>query len=96
TEAEAERNLDRLARAFGRFVTIFRAGGRRAVPSTDAEVQARPAIAISGTPDQIVASLRQTLEQTGARRLLVETFSPDEMRLFGREVLPALQRVAVA
>ena len=54
-------------------------------------MQARPGIAIYGTPDQIVASLRQTLEETGARRLLVETFSPEEMRLFASEVLPALQ-----
>jgi len=91
TEAEAEKNLDRLARAFGRFVTIFRAGGRRALPTTDAEVQARPAIAICGTPDQIAASLRQTLEETGARRLLVETFSPQEMRLFAAQVMPGLQ-----
>ena len=91
TEAQAEKNLDRLARAFGRFVTIFRAGGRRALPTTDAEVQARPAIAICGTPEQITDSLRQTLRETGARRVLVETFSPREMRLFARDVLPSLQ-----
>jgi alkanesulfonate monooxygenase SsuD/methylene tetrahydromethanopterin reductase-like flavin-dependent oxidoreductase (luciferase family) len=93
TEEQAERNLDRLAHAFSRFITIFRAGGRR-VPTTDAEVQARPAIAIAGTPEQIVESLRQTLEETGARRLLVETFSPQEMRLFAAEVMPALQGIA--
>jgi alkanesulfonate monooxygenase SsuD/methylene tetrahydromethanopterin reductase-like flavin-dependent oxidoreductase (luciferase family) len=79
-----------MARAFNRFVALFRAGGRP-LPATDAEVQARPAIAICGTPDQITASLWQTLEQTGARRLLVETFSPQEMRLFAAKVLPALQ-----
>jgi alkanesulfonate monooxygenase SsuD/methylene tetrahydromethanopterin reductase-like flavin-dependent oxidoreductase (luciferase family) len=95
TEDGAEKNLDRLARAFGRFITIFRAGGRR-VPTTDAEVQARPAIAICGTPDQIEASLWQTLEETGARRLLVETFSPREMRLFAAEVLPVLQARTIA
>jgi alkanesulfonate monooxygenase SsuD/methylene tetrahydromethanopterin reductase-like flavin-dependent oxidoreductase (luciferase family) len=93
TEAQAEKNLERLARSFGRLITIFRAGGRRALPTTDAEVQARPAIAICGTPGQIATSLRQTLHETGARRLLVETFSPDEMRQFAREVLPALQKV---
>jgi alkanesulfonate monooxygenase SsuD/methylene tetrahydromethanopterin reductase-like flavin-dependent oxidoreductase (luciferase family) len=92
TEAQAEKNLDRLARSFGRFVTIFRAGGRRALPTTDAEVQARPAIAICGTPDQIAASLKQTLDESGARRLLVETFSPQEMRLFASDVLPALHQ----
>jgi alkanesulfonate monooxygenase SsuD/methylene tetrahydromethanopterin reductase-like flavin-dependent oxidoreductase (luciferase family) len=90
TEAQAENNLDLLTRAFSRFIAIFRTGGRR-VPTTDSEVQARPGIAISGTPDQIAASLRQTLEETGARRLLVETFSPQEMRLFATDVLPALQ-----
>ncbi len=95
TEAQAEHNLDRMARAFNRFITIFRTGGRQ-VPTTDAEEQARPGIAISGTPDQIVASLRQTFEQTGARRLLVETFSPQEMRLFATDVLPALQAQALA
>ena len=51
----------------------------------------RPAIAISGTPDQIVAALKQTIDETGARRLLVETFSREEARLFAREVIPALK-----
>jgi hypothetical protein len=32
----------------------------------------------------------ETLEQTGARRLVVESFSLEESRLFAREVLPAL------
>jgi alkanesulfonate monooxygenase SsuD/methylene tetrahydromethanopterin reductase-like flavin-dependent oxidoreductase (luciferase family) len=95
TEAQAEHNMERMGRAFSRFIAFYTAGGRRPLPPTDSEVQARPAIAISGTPDQIVASLRQTLEETGARRLLVETFSPQEMRLFAAEVLPALQRAIV-
>jgi len=59
-------------------------------------VEARPAIAICGTPDQIAASLRQTLKETGARRLLVETFSPDEMRLLATRVLPVLQARSAA
>jgi alkanesulfonate monooxygenase SsuD/methylene tetrahydromethanopterin reductase-like flavin-dependent oxidoreductase (luciferase family) len=96
TEGEAEKNLDRMARAFSRFIAFYVAGGRRPLPTTDSEVQARPGIAIYGTPDQIAASLRQTLEETGARRLLVETFSPEEMRLFASEVLPALQARATS
>jgi alkanesulfonate monooxygenase SsuD/methylene tetrahydromethanopterin reductase-like flavin-dependent oxidoreductase (luciferase family) len=103
TEEQAEANLDRLARAFGHFLTLYHAGGRR-VPETDAEFHVdsaaehgaaappnRPAIAVSGTPDQLVSALRQVMEKTGARRLLVETFSHEEARLFAREVLPALR-----
>jgi alkanesulfonate monooxygenase SsuD/methylene tetrahydromethanopterin reductase-like flavin-dependent oxidoreductase (luciferase family) len=101
TEEQAEANLDRLAGAFGQFLTLYLAGGRRAVPATDAEFHVdeaapkpgRPAIAVSGTPDQIVSSLRQVMESTGARRLLVETFSREEARLFAREVIPALKAV---
>ena len=52
----------------------------------------RPAIAVSGTPDQIVSALQQVMESTGARRLLVETFSREEARLFAREVIPALRQ----
>lgn len=94
TATRAEHNLDRMARAYGRFVSIYTAGGQRAVPETDAEFHLenrRPAIAISGTPDVIVDSLRRTIDETGARRLLVETFSLEEMQLFAREVLPALR-----
>jgi alkanesulfonate monooxygenase SsuD/methylene tetrahydromethanopterin reductase-like flavin-dependent oxidoreductase (luciferase family) len=106
TEEEAEANLDRLARSFGQFLTLYMAGGRRAVPATDAEFHVasaaannsaaakpnRPAIAVSGTPDQIVSALQQVIDATGARRLLVETFSRPETRLFAREVIPALRR----
>ncbi|WP_051580541.1 LLM class flavin-dependent oxidoreductase [Pseudonocardia acaciae] len=98
TPERAERNLDRMTRAYGRFIAVYTAGGLRAVPETDAEFhldnaarKRRPVIAISGTPEEIVRSLRQTVEETGARRLLVETFSSDEMELFAREVLPALR-----
>ena len=52
---------------------------------------ARPAIAVAGTPDQIAETLGRALEETGARRLLVETFSREEMQLFAAEVLPALR-----
>jgi alkanesulfonate monooxygenase SsuD/methylene tetrahydromethanopterin reductase-like flavin-dependent oxidoreductase (luciferase family) len=51
----------------------------------------RPAIAVSGTPDQIVIALQQVIDETGTRRLLVETFSREEARLFAREVIPALK-----
>jgi alkanesulfonate monooxygenase SsuD/methylene tetrahydromethanopterin reductase-like flavin-dependent oxidoreductase (luciferase family) len=86
TEDQAERNLENLARAFGQFVSLYIAGGRRAVPETDGELHVdtgatrtnRPALAISGTPDQIVDTLQHTLDATGARRLLIETFSREE------------------
>jgi alkanesulfonate monooxygenase SsuD/methylene tetrahydromethanopterin reductase-like flavin-dependent oxidoreductase (luciferase family) len=99
TEDQAERNLENLARAFSQFVSLFTAGGRRAVPATDGEFHVdrgaarknRPALAISGTPDQIVDTLQQTLDVTGARRLLIETFSREEARLFAHEVIPALR-----
>jgi len=102
TEQQAEDNLDRLTAAFGQFLTLYLAGGGRRVPATDAEFHAagpagkpsRPAIAVSGTPDQVVSALRQVLAETGARRLLVETFSREEARLFAREVMPALQGIS--
>jgi alkanesulfonate monooxygenase SsuD/methylene tetrahydromethanopterin reductase-like flavin-dependent oxidoreductase (luciferase family) len=58
TEDQAERNLDQLTQAFGQFLTLYAAGGRRPVPATDGEFQTargtgkpnRPAIAVSGTP----------------------------------------------
>jgi alkanesulfonate monooxygenase SsuD/methylene tetrahydromethanopterin reductase-like flavin-dependent oxidoreductase (luciferase family) len=99
TEDQAEQNLGRLARAFGQFLSLYRAGGRRAVPEADGEFHVdsgaatknRPAIAVSGTPGQIVGALQQAIDETGARRLLVETFSRDEARLFAREVIPVLK-----
>src|SRR5215831_8751762 len=100
TEDEADRNLGRLVEAFGHFLSLYAAGGRRTVPATDGEFHVdaaaarshRPAIAISGTPDQIVAALQQAVDATGARRLLVETFSREEARLFAREVIPVLKQ----
>ncbi len=99
TDEQAERNLDRLVRAFGQFLSLYTVGGRRSVPATDGEFQAgsgpagagRPAIAVSGTPGQIVDALQQVIDETGARRLLVETFSRDEARLFAQEVIPVLK-----
>jgi len=105
TEDEADRNLGKLIQAFGHFLSLYTAGGRRAVPPTDAEFHVdpaanrknRPAIALSGTPDQIIDDLQQVIDATGARRVLVETFSRDETRLFAREVIPALkEHTAVA
>lgn len=99
TEEQAEANLDRLARSFGHFLTLYMAGGRRPVPETDAEFHAggrgarpnRPAIAVCGTPGQVISALRQVMDATGARRLLVETFSREETRLFASEVIPVLR-----
>jgi alkanesulfonate monooxygenase SsuD/methylene tetrahydromethanopterin reductase-like flavin-dependent oxidoreductase (luciferase family) len=96
---ETQENLTRLSHAFRRFVALYSDGGRRPLPSTDGEVllddggsgPARPAIAIVGTPGEITESLLHTLAQTGARRLMVETFSREEMALFAEEVLPALR-----
>jgi alkanesulfonate monooxygenase SsuD/methylene tetrahydromethanopterin reductase-like flavin-dependent oxidoreductase (luciferase family) len=100
TEEEAERNLDKMARAFRHFLELYIGGGRRTVPETDAEFhvegitdrKSRPVIAVAGTPGQVVEGLRQVISETGARRLLVETFSRDEARLFAREVIPALKQ----
>lgn len=99
TEDQADRNLDQMARSFRQFLSLYSADGRRAVPATDAEFhvegitdrQSRPVIAVSGTPDQVIAALQKVMDTTGARRLLVETFSRDEARLFAREVMPALR-----
>jgi alkanesulfonate monooxygenase SsuD/methylene tetrahydromethanopterin reductase-like flavin-dependent oxidoreductase (luciferase family) len=99
TEDQAERNMGSLVGAFGHFLALYTAGGRRAVPETDAEFHVdkdaakknRPAIAISGTPGQIVGALQQAIDETGARRLLVETFSREEARLFAHEVIPVLK-----
>jgi alkanesulfonate monooxygenase SsuD/methylene tetrahydromethanopterin reductase-like flavin-dependent oxidoreductase (luciferase family) len=99
TVEEAERNLQKLATAFGRFLSLYMAGGRRPVPQTDAEFHVddaaatpnRPAIAVCGTPDQLIEELQQVLDETGARRLLVELFSARERRMFMDEVAPALR-----
>jgi alkanesulfonate monooxygenase SsuD/methylene tetrahydromethanopterin reductase-like flavin-dependent oxidoreductase (luciferase family) len=100
TEAQAEQNLDRLAGAFRTFLALYIAGGGRVIPETDAEFhvegitdrKSRPVIAVGGTPDQVIESLQQVIDETGARRLLVETFSREEARLFAREVIPAMKQ----
>jgi alkanesulfonate monooxygenase SsuD/methylene tetrahydromethanopterin reductase-like flavin-dependent oxidoreductase (luciferase family) len=99
TPEQAERNLDNMAAAFGTFLKLYLAGGGRVIPETDAEFhvegitdrKSRPVIAVSGTPDQVIDGLQQVIDETGARRLLVETFSRDEARLFAREVIPVLR-----
>lgn len=100
TGEQAEQNLDRMARAFRHFLSLYIAGGRRAVPETDSEFhvegitdrKGRPVIAVSGTPGQVIAALQRVIDETGARRLLVETFSREEARLFAREVIPVLKK----
>jgi hypothetical protein len=39
----------------------------------------------------VIESLQQTIDGTGARRLLVELFSTEERRLFVEEVMPTLR-----
>lgn len=96
TTEHAERNLGHLVHTFGRFVSLYMAGGRP-VPQNDGEFQMaagsnRPAMVVFGTPDELIESLQKSLDETGARRLLVETFSLEETRLFVDEVLPALRQ----
>jgi len=100
TEEQAERNLQRMVTSIERFITMYVERGAMPPPTTDAEVimsdgpkGRRPAIAVVGTPDQVRDSLLETLEETGARRLVVESFSLEESRLFAEEVLPALHEV---
>jgi alkanesulfonate monooxygenase SsuD/methylene tetrahydromethanopterin reductase-like flavin-dependent oxidoreductase (luciferase family) len=98
SEVDVDRNLARLVDAMSHFVSMHSHDTGQAIPAhTDGEVMVtshggkkRPAIAVSGTPDQVTESLQQALAETGARRLMIETFSLDEMRLFATEVLPAL------
>jgi alkanesulfonate monooxygenase SsuD/methylene tetrahydromethanopterin reductase-like flavin-dependent oxidoreductase (luciferase family) len=103
TEEQAERNLHRMVTSIERFIAMYVERGAAPPPTTDNEVTVqqtpkgrRPAIAVVGTPDQVRASLLETLEETGARRLVVESFSLEESRLFAREVLPALHAAAPA
>jgi alkanesulfonate monooxygenase SsuD/methylene tetrahydromethanopterin reductase-like flavin-dependent oxidoreductase (luciferase family) len=99
TPQEAERNLDKMARAFRHFLELYIGGGRRTVPETDGEFhvegitdrKSRPVIAVAGTPGQVADALQQVIDETGARRLLIETFSRAEARLFAREVIPVLK-----
>jgi alkanesulfonate monooxygenase SsuD/methylene tetrahydromethanopterin reductase-like flavin-dependent oxidoreductase (luciferase family) len=99
TAEQAERNLDRLARSFRTFLALYIAGGGRVIPETDAEFhvegitdrRSRPVIAVGGTPAQVTDALQQVIDETGARRLLVETFSRAEARLLAREVIPVLK-----
>jgi alkanesulfonate monooxygenase SsuD/methylene tetrahydromethanopterin reductase-like flavin-dependent oxidoreductase (luciferase family) len=54
--------------------------------------RAGDAVAVSGTPGQIVDARQQAIDETGARRLLVEMFSREEARLFAAEVVPVLKQ----
>ena len=100
TEEEAERKLERMVTSIERFIAMYVERGAAPPPTTDGEILVsdgprgrRPAIAVVGTPDQVRESLLETLEETGARRLVVESFSLEESRLFAEEVLPALHEV---
>lgn len=95
TEAEADRNIEALSRAFGQFLSLYSGVGGRPLPASDAEFHGdranRPAIAVWGTVDQVIDHLQETLDETGARRLIVETFTPRERALFAEEVMPILR-----
>jgi alkanesulfonate monooxygenase SsuD/methylene tetrahydromethanopterin reductase-like flavin-dependent oxidoreductase (luciferase family) len=101
TEEEAERNLERMVTSIERFIAMYVERGAAPPPTTDGEVIGsdgpkgrRPASAVVGTPDQVRESLLQAIEETGARRLVVESFSAEESRLLATEVLPALHEAA--
>ena len=57
----------------GSITALYAAGGRRPVPVTDGEFQTasgsgkpnRPAIAVSGTPEQVAGALQQVIDETG-------------------------------
>lgn len=96
TEDEAEHNLDTFTRAFNKFMSHYASNGRT-IPKNDGEFATdkkkdRPALSVVGTPEQIMESLQQTIDATGARRLLVETFTPEQARQFAREVMPVLKQ----
>ncbi|MEU6375800.1 LLM class flavin-dependent oxidoreductase [Streptomyces sp. NPDC046909] len=99
TETEVEHNLGRMTHSLGRFISFFTAGGKRAIPNADAEFHVgadsgkknRPAIVVAGTPEQVIDSLQQTIDETGARRLIIEIFSTKERQLFVDEVMPVLR-----
>jgi alkanesulfonate monooxygenase SsuD/methylene tetrahydromethanopterin reductase-like flavin-dependent oxidoreductase (luciferase family) len=97
THEEAQHNLRRMVTAVDRFISAYLDPAAAPLPVTDGERMVsdskdgrRPAIAVVGTPDEIRDGLLQALQETGARRLLIETFSLEETRLFATEVLPAL------
>src|SRR5690606_28358951 len=94
---DIERKVDRLTTAFGRFLSVYFADGRRPVPTNDGEFQTasptihRPAILVAGTPDTITDALEATLAETGAGRRPAATFSQDQARMLAEEVLPDLR-----
>jgi alkanesulfonate monooxygenase SsuD/methylene tetrahydromethanopterin reductase-like flavin-dependent oxidoreductase (luciferase family) len=91
TRDEVRRNYEHVLTAFRRFFGAFNRGQRHEAVDPELAVQA---FSIVGTPDEVTEGLKLVVDETGARRILVETFSPGEMRLFASEVLPALQERA--
>jgi alkanesulfonate monooxygenase SsuD/methylene tetrahydromethanopterin reductase-like flavin-dependent oxidoreductase (luciferase family) len=87
--SEVQRNYDRVVSAFTRF---FAAMGRNHPHEPIDPAVVVKSMAITGTPDEVTDELDRLVGGTGARRILIETFSNEEMRLFAREVLPALKR----
>ena len=99
TREQAEENLARLCRAFGRFIALYADGGRRPLPTTDGELLLDHA-APGGDDRQSPSSARRRRSPRASSApwtrpalpgFMVETFSREEMRLFAGEVLPALR-----
>lgn len=86
TSAEAEASKERL-------LAIFNGVARPTGPAA-LETAPQPPI-VCGTPQEVLAALRNTMQETGARRLMIEAITIEETRLFAREVLPALQSIEV-
>jgi alkanesulfonate monooxygenase SsuD/methylene tetrahydromethanopterin reductase-like flavin-dependent oxidoreductase (luciferase family) len=102
TEGEARANQARTNHNFARFHTHLSANGRFSLPPSvqagDAAAQAPagppPDAVVLGTPEVVAEALTRTLEATGARRLMVETFSWPELDLFAKEVIPRVRAEA--
>ena len=97
THEQAQHKLRHMVTAVDRFISAYLDPAAAPLPITDGERMVsdnkdgrRPAIAVVGTPDEVRDGLLQALQETGARRLLIETFTLEETRLFATEVLPAL------
>jgi alkanesulfonate monooxygenase SsuD/methylene tetrahydromethanopterin reductase-like flavin-dependent oxidoreductase (luciferase family) len=97
TEAEARANQAHTNANFGRFMRNLSADGRFTLPpsvqqgAADVPAGPPPDAVVVGTPDQVRAALEATLEATGARGLMVETFSWPELELFASEVMPQVR-----
>jgi alkanesulfonate monooxygenase SsuD/methylene tetrahydromethanopterin reductase-like flavin-dependent oxidoreductase (luciferase family) len=97
TAAEVEAATDVMTRSVGQFLSLYGRNGRE-VPTNDGEFQmdtaaprTRPAIAVTGTPAEIIAELQHLIDTSGTRRIMIEAFADPQSELFAREVIPALR-----